>query len=62
MKGFTGERRSSLLWFELVLTDFFAPWKGKLIIKWPPPERSWWRRAHRNVEGRSPTHGYDPTR
>jgi hypothetical protein len=49
MKGFTGERRSSLLWFELVLTDFFAPWKGKLIIKWPPPERSWWRRAHRNV-------------
>ncbi len=29
--------------------DFYAQWKGKLIIGWPPPERSWWRRAHKNV-------------
>jgi GIY-YIG catalytic domain len=28
---------------------FCATWKGKLVIGWPPPERSWWRRAHRNV-------------
>lgn len=49
MQGFTGERRSSLLWFDLVLTDLCASWKGKLIINWPPPERSWWRRAHKNV-------------
>lgn len=48
MKGFTGEKRSSILWFDLTLTDFYASWKGKLIIDWPPPERSWWRRAHRN--------------
>jgi hypothetical protein len=27
---------------------FYAHWKGKLIVGWPPPERSWWRRAHRN--------------
>lgn len=49
MEGFTEkESRSSVLWFDLSLTDFYAPWKGKLIVGWPPPERSWWRRAHRN--------------
>jgi hypothetical protein len=48
MRGFTGEKRSSLLWFDLKLqSDFYADWKGKLIVGWPPPERSWWRRAHR---------------
>jgi hypothetical protein len=50
MKGFNAEKegRSSILWFDLVLTDFYSDWKGKLIVGWPPPERSWWRRAHRN--------------
>jgi len=49
MRGFADERASaSVLWFDLVLTDFYPHWKGKLIIGWPPPERSWWRRAHRN--------------
>ncbi len=49
MKGFSGEdTRSSVLWFDLGITDFYACWKGKLIIGWPPPERSWWRRSHRN--------------
>jgi hypothetical protein len=48
MTGFTGESRVSVLWFELALMDFYAPWKGKLVIGRPPPERSWWRRAHRN--------------
>ena len=47
MRGFTGESRSSLLWFDLALTDFSASWKGKLIIGWSS-ERSWWRRAHAN--------------
>ncbi len=49
MKGFTGERRRSILWFDLALTDFYASWKGKLIVGWPPPERAWWRWAHRNI-------------
>ncbi len=40
--------RPTVRWFELVLTDFYSHWKGKLIITWPPPERSWWRRAHKN--------------
>lgn len=49
MKGFTGEQsRKTILWFDLALTDFYTSWKGKLIVSWPPPERSWWRRAHRN--------------
>jgi hypothetical protein len=39
---------SSLLWFDLVLTNFCASWQGKLIVNWPPPELSWWRWAHRN--------------
>jgi len=49
MKGLGGEKRSSILWFDLAPTDFYASWKGKLIVGWPPPERTWWRRAHRNV-------------
>ena len=43
------EKRSSVLWFDLLLTDFYASWKGKLVIEWPPPELSWWRLAHRNT-------------
>jgi hypothetical protein len=48
MRGFAGDGRSSILWFQLALKDFYAQWKGKLVVGWPPPERSWWRRAHRN--------------
>jgi len=44
-----GEHRSSVLWFDLKLEPFYADWKGKLVIGWPPPERSWWRRAHLNA-------------
>src|SRR5260370_27501358 len=42
------EGRSTVLQFDLALTEFYREWKGKLIVGWPPPERSWWRRAHRN--------------
>jgi hypothetical protein len=50
MKGWelNEARPSSVLWFDLVLTDFFPEWKGKLIVSWPAPERVWCRRAHRN--------------
>ena len=48
MVGFTGATRQQVLWFDLTLTDFYSSWKGKLVVGWPPPERSWWRRAHRN--------------
>jgi hypothetical protein len=40
--------RASQRWFDLKITDFYTQWKGRLVVSWPPPERSWWRRAHRN--------------
>lgn len=49
MKGFHSQSRSFCLWFDLMLQNFYSSWKGKLIVDWPPPERSWWRRAHRNT-------------
>ena len=51
MKGYDPiNERPEILWFNLTITESFYPeWKGKLIVGWPPPERSWWRRAHRNV-------------
>lgn len=50
MQGFSEEEaRTTCLWFDLGLTDFYSKWKGRLIVEWPPPERSWWRRAHRNI-------------
>jgi hypothetical protein len=49
MRGFAqNDPRYTVLWFDLELTDFYAHWKGKLVVGWPPPERSWWRRAHKN--------------
>jgi hypothetical protein len=48
MRGFQEESRESILWFDLTPTDFYSEWKGKMVIKWPAPERSWWRRAHKN--------------
>jgi hypothetical protein len=48
MEGFTEKSpRSSILWFDLAPTDFYANWKGKLIVGWPGPERSWHRWAHK---------------
>jgi hypothetical protein len=47
MRGFSGKSRSSVLWFDLKLLDFYSSWKGKLIVDWPPGI-AWWRRAHKN--------------
>ena len=35
--------------FDLRLTPLYEDWRGKLVIGWPPPERSWYRRAHNNL-------------
>jgi len=49
LKGWTHEqKRKTVLWFDLVLDNFYKNWKGKLVIGWPPPERAWFRRAFRN--------------
>lgn len=47
MIGWTKEH-SHALWFDLQLQPPHCEWIGKLSIAWPPPERSWWRRAERN--------------
>jgi hypothetical protein len=49
MEGFgDDEARSSVLWFDLRLTDFYSAWKGTLVLEWTGSERSWWRWAQRN--------------
>ncbi len=40
--------RPTIQWFNLQQVSFYSNWKGRLVVNWPPPERSWWRRAHRN--------------
>lgn len=41
--------RPTIRWFDLHETEHYKDWKGKLIVNWPPPEISWWRRAHQNT-------------
>jgi len=36
------------LWFDLVLTQVYAKWKGRLIISWPGPAIVWSRWANNN--------------
>jgi len=49
LQGWRERRDGTQWWFDLALTPFYEQWRGKLIVTWPPPERSWWRRAHRNT-------------
>jgi hypothetical protein len=39
------DRRSSILFFELVQTDFYSAWRGRLVVGWPGIERNWRRWA-----------------
>lgn len=49
--GLTGmeDKKGACLWFDLVRTDFRAGWRGKLTVRWPGKELSWWRWATRNT-------------
>ena len=51
--GMTGikavEGRDGVIEFELPLIDWHADWIGRLIIRWPGLERSWYRWADRNL-------------
>lgn len=42
------EGRPTVEFFDFVATSFHHEWKGKLVVKWPGLERSWWRRAQNN--------------
>lgn len=46
VEGLTQESpRSSILWFDLELTDFYSHLARKLIVRWPGGERNWHRWA-----------------
>ena len=43
------EDRTDVVWFhQNRVLSFYADWAGCLCVGWPPPERSWYRWAHRN--------------
>ena len=49
MTGFDDDKsRPNFLWFDLERTKHHESWIGKLVVKWPAPEISWWRWADRN--------------
>jgi hypothetical protein len=49
MSGFKAtDGRSEVLQFDLPLTDWHEDWRGRLIVRWPGLERSWYRWADRN--------------
>ena len=51
-EGFTTEeavRLGSRLQFDLELLPFYSDWRGRLIIDFPPPERSWFRWVDRGT-------------
>ena len=45
---FSSSDRDHVLAFDLSETEWGADWKGRLIIKWPRPDRSWYRWANKN--------------
>ncbi len=46
----SSSKRPQTLWFDLVLNkEFYPTWSGRLIIRWPGKELSWWRWADRNT-------------
>lgn len=50
MRGFRqDDPRFAIRGFDLAPEPgFYGNWIGRMIVGWPPPERSWWRRAHKN--------------
>jgi hypothetical protein len=47
--GWTRDNRPfPIIWTDLALDEALSSLKGKLILDWPPPERSWTRWADRN--------------
>ncbi|MGH6735370.1 MAG: GIY-YIG nuclease family protein [Methyloceanibacter sp.] len=46
MRGWTKvQDRQSILFFKLAQADFYAEWKGRLVVGWPGIERNWRRCA-----------------
>ena len=53
--GMTGYKatdgRETVLTFTMPLLDWHSDWRGRLIVRWPGLERSWYRWADRNEFG-----------
>lgn len=48
--GFSStDGRGTIQAFDLEEMLPYREWRGKLVVDWPPPDRSWYRRAHTNV-------------
>lgn len=49
MSGFKStDTRETITEFALRRTDWHSDWHERLIVSWPPPDRSWYRWADRN--------------
>lgn len=46
-----GDADDSLLEFTLARTPWHHEWRGRMIVRWPGLERSWYRWGHRNEFG-----------
>ncbi|MEQ1713010.1 MAG: GIY-YIG nuclease family protein, partial [Hyphomicrobium sp.] len=53
------ETRDSFLRFDLERTEVYTEWAGRLVVNWPPSERSWWRWSARNDIGVASIHEHD---
>ena len=53
------ETRETFLRFDLTGSDFNADWADRLVVDWPPPERSRWRWADRNKIAVSAIHEHN---
>lgn len=48
-QGWSGDdKRDRILWFDLLRTEFYTEWAGRLVINWTGGERSWARWSDRN--------------
>jgi hypothetical protein len=45
---FASSDRDNVLAFDLPRISWGADWQGRLIVRWPRPDRSWFRWAHKN--------------
>lgn len=44
-----GQWRERISEFDLINTEILESWQRRLVIGWPPPDRSWYRWADRNT-------------
>jgi len=48
MRADSADTKSNCLLFDLQLLEILSNWRGRLIVRWPPPEIGWFRWADRN--------------